>query len=567
MGNLDKMTGQKKPLRRAGHNRSRLMLAGVILLIASVSTPTSRAFSVTNPNQRLETTAANYLAARQAVYFRDIGASAAFYLNALNSDRDNANLLQQAFYTQFQLGHIDAAATLASEIELQNLTIRFAREPATAQAVLQKDWDAVLVLADSIAENLDAQPMAAVIKSWAFAAKGRGAAGLSHLMKIGKTTTASGQIMPAMYAIQAARLAEHIGDKAEMRLHAETLFARRDLSSQAMLQLASLYARNGEFDKMDQMINRLPLGFNHKLVRSQLISQQKPPTISSHIADGIIDASLIDRQSQDSSALNARLGLALYLDDANDGARFLLAQALQEMEQPLAAIAKLDAIDETSIWGQPSLLLRSDLERRNDMAGAISQMKAAVAKDQENAHLQQELGNLYRMASQFDKARDAYLVAVDLGFVSGDLYRNLAICYEQLEQDELAETSFKAALKENPDDPFTLNYLGYWWADDGRNLDEAIKLIEKAVRLRPRSGFFVDSLGWVHFKLRNYDLAVAFLEQATILEPMDAVITGHLGDAYWEVGRHREARFKWQYALSIATKDDLKAEFTAKLNP
>ena len=265
--------------------------------------------------------------------------------------------------------------------------------------------------------------------------------------------------------------------------------------------------------------------------------------------------------------LNARLGLALYLDDANDSARFLLAQALQEMEQPQAAIAKLDAIDEASIWGQPSLLLRSDLERRNDMSGAISQMQAAVDGDRGNALLHKELGDLYRMASQFDKSRDAYLVAIDLGFVSGDLYRNLAICYEQLEQDELAETSFKAALKENPDDPFTLNYLGYWWADDGRNLDEAIKLIEKAVRLRPRSGFFVDSLGWVHFKLRNYDLAVAFLEQATILEPMDAVITGHLGDAYWEVGRRSEARFKWQYALSIATEDDLKAEFTAKLNP
>ncbi|NBP49309.1 MAG: hypothetical protein EBU63_08115, partial [Alphaproteobacteria bacterium] len=69
----------------------------------------------------------------------------------------------------------------------------------------------------------------------------------------------------------------------------------------------------------------------------------------------------------------ARLGLALYLDDANDSARFLLAQALQEMEQPQAAIAKLDAIDEASIWGQPGLLLRSDLERRNDMSGAISQ--------------------------------------------------------------------------------------------------------------------------------------------------------------------------------------------------
>jgi len=541
------------------------MLASAVLLVAFLYTPAQKSFASTNLNQRLETTAANYLAARQALYFRDVGASAAFYLNALNSDRDNPNLLQQAFYTQFQLGHIDAAATLAREIELQNLTTSFAREPATAQAILQEDWDAVLVLADSIAENLDAQPVATVIKAWALTAKGQGAAGLSHLLKIGKAAAASGQTMPAMYIIQAARLAEHLGDKAEMQFHTETLFARRDLSSQTMLQLASLYARNAEFGKMDEVIDRLPLGFSHKIVRAQLISQKEAPKISSHIAAGIIDASLIDRQSQGGSMLNARLGLALYLDDANDSARFLLAQALQEMEQPQAAIAKLDAIDEASIWGQPGLLLRSDLERRNDMSGAISQMQAAVDGDRGNALLHKELGDLYRMASQFDKARDAYLVAIDIGFVSGDLFRNLAISYEQLEQDELAEASFKAALEENPNDPFTLNYLGYWWADDGRNLDEAIKLIEKAVRLRPRSGFFVDSLGWVHFKLRNYDLAVAFLEQATILEPMDAVITGHLGDAYWEVGRHSEARFKWQYALSIATEDDLKAEFTAKL--
>ncbi|NBP49519.1 MAG: hypothetical protein EBU63_09255, partial [Alphaproteobacteria bacterium] len=135
------------------------MLASAVLLVAFLYTPAQKSFASTNLNQRLETTAANYLAARQALYFRDVGASATFYLNALNSDRDNPNLLQQAFYTQFQLGHIDAAATLAREIELQNLTTSFAREPATAQAILQEDWDAVLVLADSIAENLDAQPV------------------------------------------------------------------------------------------------------------------------------------------------------------------------------------------------------------------------------------------------------------------------------------------------------------------------------------------------------------------------------------------------------------------------
>ena len=75
----------------------------------------------------------------------------------------------------------------------------------------------------------------------------------------------------------------------------------------------------------------------------------------------------------------------------------------------------------------------------------------------------------------------------------------------------------------------------------------------------------VASLGLFSDQLCSYNLAVAFLEQATFLEPMDAVITGLLGDAYWETGRSAEARFKWQYALSIATEDDLKAEFTAKL--
>ena len=65
------------------------------------------------------------------------------------------------------------------------------------------------------------------------------------------------------------------------------------------------------------------------------------------------------------------------------------------------------------------------------------------------------------------------------------------------------------------------------------------------MRLQPDSGFFVDSLGWVHFKLGNIDLAVAFLEKATLLEPADPVITDHLADAYWQAGRLNEARYKW----------------------
>jgi tetratricopeptide (TPR) repeat protein len=58
----------------------------------------------------------------------------------------------------------------------------------------------------------------------------------------------------------------------------------------------------------------------------------------------------------------------------------------------------------------------------------------------------------------------------------------------------------------------------------------------------------IDSLGWAHYRLGHYDEAVKELEKAIELKPGDPVINDHLGDAYWKVGRHLEARFQWQHA-------------------
>ena len=428
-----------------------------------------------------------------------------------------------------------------------------------------EDWDAVLVLADLIAEDIDAQPVAAIIRAWALVAKGHGPAGLSHLIQSSNANISGNKSAPAVFTMQAARMANYLGDSGEMLKLADQLFERNDLSSQLMIQLASLYAMHKKNVKLEQLVAQLPDGFDKSKILKVLSRQTTSPTISHHIAAGIIDTSLIASHSRNDNMLKARLGLALYLNPQSDRARFLIAQALSEINQKQGAKEQLAAIDRTGIWSQPRLLLEVNLDRSDNIENAISHLQSFLSKDRKNAFLQKELGDLYRISDQLEQARDAYLTAISLGLTSATLDRNLAISYEQLEEDHLAEDSFQAALKKNPQDPFTLNYLGYWWADDGRNLEDAIDLIERAVRLRPRSGYFVDSLGWVHFKLGNLDLAVAFLEQATILEPVDPVISDHLGDAYWATGRFVEARFKWQYALSITDDDDLKANLTAKL--
>ena len=284
------------------------------------------------------------------------------------------------------------------------------------------------------------------------------------------------------------------------------------------------------------------------------------------ISNAIIDAALAYRHSAYVSMAPARLQLALYLDPKHDGAWFFLAQSWFELGQFNRAKSALAKIDSTSIWALARLLLLNDIDiRGNNIDKAIERFHAYVIGQPENGYLLKELGDLYRRDGQYAKARDSYLRAIETGFDSAYLHRNLAISYERLDEEEQAELHFKVALARDPDDPFTLNYLGYWWAESGRHLTQAIELIEQAVRLRPDSGFFVDSLGWVHYQLGNYQLAVEFLEKATMLEPEDAVIIAHLGDAYWQTNRYNEAQYKWRYAAQITEDTALQADLQNKL--
>jgi Flp pilus assembly protein TadD len=111
-------------------------------------------------------------------------------------------------------------------------------------------------------------------------------------------------------------------------------------------------------------------------------------------------------------------------------------------------------------------------------------------------------------------------------------------------------------LELNPDQPLVLNYLGYSWVDKGSNLDEAFKMLRRAVDLRQRDGYVVDSLGWAYYRLGRYDDAVRELEKAIDLKPSDPVINDHLGDAYWRVGRKLEAHFQWNHARDLNPDPD-----------
>lgn len=137
--------------------------------------------------------------------------------------------------------------------------------------------------------------------------------------------------------------------------------------------------------------------------------------------------------------------------------------------------------------------------------------------------------------------------------------------YERVKNWPSAEVDLEKALSLYPDQPLVLNYLGYSWIDQGRNLKEGMALIEKAVALKPDDGYIVDSLGWAHYMQGNFKEAVRYLERAVELRPDDPVLNDHLGDALWRVGREREARYQWDHALSLDPEPEDQAKIKKKL--
>jgi len=503
--------------------------------------------------------AGSFLAARQALYFNDVSQSANFYLETLRADSDNSSLLQQAFLTLYLRGDIIQAAATASQMEGLNIAASFRSEPATAIAIRDQDWQAVELLAESIGEHSPSIGLSALIKGWALIASGQGDAGLTHFMQGSNIGNEPSDKSAPHIILHTALMAEYIGNVDEA-ISAVTAIQEAEMSQLTALQIASLLARHGNIKKANQFIDmRLRPTFDKARIKNLIADPaiNTPPSIAQNLSSGVIDFAIQAQQSSEVRVLMARLYLARFLDPESDLANLLLGQ--QQISSGLLddATASLSRIRLDGSLGQPAMIALADLANdRERFDEAILILDEAIRLNPNDGYLYKQLGDSHRRARQYRDASKAYRSALELGHGTSDTHRNLGMVLEQMNKDDSAEKHLLTAIEMNPADAFAMNYLGYWWADQGRNLDDAIALIERAVELRPDSGFFIDSLGWVHYRLGNLQEAVAYLEQATALEPADPEITGHLGDVYWRLGRHDEARFKWRYALALADDED-----------
>lgn len=130
---------------------------------------------------------------------------------------------------------------------------------------------------------------------------------------------------------------------------------------------------------------------------------------------------------------------------------------------------------------------------------------------------------------------------------------NLATAQHETGDFAAAETTLRDILKQTPRNPIALNNLGYFILERNERFDEALRLIQQAVRIDPTNPSYLDSLGWAYFKLGKFDEAEKYLKSAVRRSSDSATIYEHLGDVYQKQNKTDLAKIAWQKALNLAS--------------
>jgi tetratricopeptide (TPR) repeat protein len=200
--------------------------------------------------------------------------------------------------------------------------------------------------------------------------------------------------------------------------------------------------------------------------------------------------------------------------------KILLAATMADTGDAQKAIK----MDESLLTGKP------DEDRQVYLALAQMQIRLGHWREANKA-----LNKAEKLAKTNDEKVFAY-------FLRGSLF-------ERQNRLDAAEAEARKVLALEPDNPVALNYLGYLLANHDKNLAQALAMIQRAVKLDPMNYAYLDSLGWVYFKMGNYTEAEKNLRQACDRDSTDPTVHDHLGQLYAKTGRLKLAAEQWELSL------------------
>jgi len=320
--------------------------------------------------------------------------------------------------------------------------------------------------------------------------------------------------------------------------------------------MAAVYQAQGRYDDAVKLLQDLL----RKTEKSETGSSQADRNNRAIFVERL---GMVYREQQNYTAAVETFRKMLPLGDENarSGYQEIIDTYREAKQWPQATAVAKEAVQKMPNDRDLRMVLDAQLADTGEFDKSVADIRSMLKGGPEDREVYLRLGIIFTRAKRWDDALQALAKAEQLStksddkayvsFLRGDLYQRQKM-FDQ------AETEFKKVLAVTaPSDPqsaATLNYLGYMNADRGVKLDESLNFVKQALSLDPNNGAYLDSLGWVYFKLGKYDLAEENLTKAEAHMGTDPTVQEHLGDLYQKTGRLKLAAAHWDRAVQEWTK-------------
>jgi tetratricopeptide (TPR) repeat protein len=141
-----------------------------------------------------------------------------------------------------------------------------------------------------------------------------------------------------------------------------------------------------------------------------------------------------------------------------------------------------------------------------------------------------------------------------------DAAAQLALVYDTIGRHEESDSLYEEALRLDPENHLVLNNYAYSLAERGEHLSRALTMVQKALEAQPENASYLDTIGWVYFKLGRYEEARDKVQAAIDLGEVNAVVYEHLGDIYYHLKQPERAREHWHMALELDSSNPVLQE-------
>ncbi|MFB0517155.1 MAG: tetratricopeptide repeat protein [Candidatus Neomarinimicrobiota bacterium] len=234
-----------------------------------------------------------------------------------------------------------------------------------------------------------------------------------------------------------------------------------------------------------------------------------------------------------------------------------VAEKLSDYEQ-LAAVSELmREVYPDSIGGYTGLAIaRNYLE---DRQGAVEVLEEAIIRFPDDADVNYLLGNLYFNTDRFAEAERCLLTALTQRPTASHIQHLLATTWSSLGKYAPSDSLYEVVLKADEDDAVAMNNYAYSIADRSqvsrRQLWYARKLSRKSLKLQPENAAFLDTYGWIWYRLKWYRTAHKYIARSVAIRPDSPVVLEHLGEVYLKLGKSAKAEEYFERAKQVRQQE------------